>query len=329
MWPAVAAQQGRPVHKALQASREALCAVAQEAAVVVVPLLDFLVAPAGKGASLVAVVEAAAPAGSRQRELVAVAWAEPAAVVWFGFIHGGDMENVIPIKAEQYVPPSLEFSGSVSIAPLKDKHKGQVCYIIGKGPSLQHLKAHHFGPGPVLVLNESIRYVQTLGLPNQIYSMQKDGCMTEDPHNIPRPCGTCAEHNWQRKPVTNPFPGIAVLFSQHLSSWCLHGRPNRYVFTDAELGFEGFPMTMSTLEAIPLARHFGAASLVMMCFDSIVNGDLGTLAAVDDHQFAMDYEGHEITADIEELHRNLQWVKPYVLQALSRVPHSFFTPRGD
>lgn len=235
--------------------------------------------------------------------------------------------NVIPIQAEQYVPPSLERSGSVSIAPLKNKHWNEVCYIIGKGTSLANLRAHHFGPGPVLVLNESIRYVQTLGLPNQVYSMQKDGCMTEDPHNIPRPCGSCEAHGWKRSPVFDPFPGIAVIFAQHLSSWCLHGRPNRYVFTDAELGYEGFPMTMSILEAIPLARHMGAAHLVMMCFDSMTHGDLETLECTDDHQFAVDYKGSSVYANVEEMHHNLKWVRPHVLNALKGIPHSYFTPK--
>jgi len=241
----------------------------------------------------------------------------------------------IPIKVveepppSEYIPPSLEQSRSVSIAPLKDRHKGDTCYIIGKGPSLVNLRAWHFGKGPVIVLNESIRMVQNMGLPNQIYSMQKDGCMTEDPHNIPRPCGTCEANGWQRAPVTNPHPGIAVLFSQHLSSWCLHGRPNRFVFTDEELGFKGYPMTMSILEAIPLAMHFGCQSIVMMCCDSLVNGDLGTVAAIDDHHFAYEYEGADISADIEELHRNLEWVKPWVKHSLKYIPHAYFSPTKD
>ncbi len=125
-----------------------------------------------------------------------------------------------------YQPPTLEESGSVSIAPLKRKHAGTCAYIIGKGPSLMHLRAQDIGPGPVIVLNEAVAIVQQLGLPNPVYSMQKDGCMTEDPFTIPRPCGTCAPLGWQRAPVINPLPGIAVVFSQHLSSWCLHGRLN-------------------------------------------------------------------------------------------------------
>ena len=238
-------------------------------------------------------------------------------------------EKVIPIKSSEYVPPSLERSGSQSIAPLKDRHKGQTCYIVGKGPSLANLKAWHFGAGPVIAINETIRYVQALGLPNQIYSMQKDGCMTSDPHNIPRPCSTCHEHEtpWQRAPVTNPAPGIAVLFSQHLSSWCLHGRPNRFVFTDEEMGYKGFPMTMSVLEAIPMALHFGCQAIVMMCFDSITHGDLSTLNPISEKHYSIDYQAGDIGADVQEMRYNLEWVRPHVVASLEYIPHSWFTPR--
>ncbi len=52
--------------------------------------------------------------------------------------------KVIRIKPEgppvsEYIPPTLEQSRSMSIAPLKDRHKGETCYIIGKGPSLGRL----------------------------------------------------------------------------------------------------------------------------------------------------------------------------------------------
>ena len=236
-------------------------------------------------------------------------------------VHG----NVIPITGH-YVPPSLERSGSVSIAPLKNRHPGQTCYIVGKGPSLERLRAHHFGPGPVLVINETIRLIQTMGLPNQVYSMQKDGCMTADPHNQPRPCSTCQAHGWKRPPVTDPYPGIAVLFSQHFSSWCLHGRPNRFVFTDAELGYAGYPGTMSTLEAIHLALHLGAAHVVMMCFDSLVTGNTDTLVYMDGERATLNYAEADIAADLDEMRYNLEWLKPRARAALAHIPHSFFTP---
>lgn len=231
-------------------------------------------------------------------------------------------------QLSEYVPPSLERTGSQSIAPLKDRHRGEVCYVVGKGPSVVDLKAHHFGPGPVLVINETIRHVQELGLPNQIYSMQKDGCVTSDPDTIPRPCDTCEQHGWKRAPVVDPYPGVAVLFSQHLSSWCLHGRKNRYVFTDAELGFEGYPMTMSVLETVPLAKHFGCQSIVMMCFDSLVNGNTDTMECIDGGAYARNYEGSRITVDVPMMQRNVEWVRPRILFMLRDIPHSFFIPNG-
>ncbi len=219
----------------------------------------------------------------------------------------------------QYMPPSFEQSQSVSIAPLKDKHPGSTAYIIGKGPSLQHLKYSDIGPGPVLALNEAIATVQVLGLPNQIYALQKDGCVTEDQDHIPRPCGSCAPLGWQRFPVINPYPGITTIFSQYLSSWCLHGRPNRYVFTDAELGYGDYPHTMSVLEAIPFAKHLGAAAIVMVCFDHLVTGDDGYDPA---HCFG--------EAALARARDNLAWVKPRALAALNAFgPHSFFTPGPD
>ncbi len=212
-----------------------------------------------------------------------------------------------------YVPPTLEQSGSVSIAPLRYRHDGATCYIVGRGASLAHLRAHQFGPGFVIVINDAIASVQAFGLPNQIYSMQKEGCVTEDPDNIPRPCSTCSEHNYQRYPIIDPPPGIAVIFSQHFGSWCLHGRRNRFVFTDAELGYPGLPNTMSALEAVPLALYMGAVHIVMMCFDHVVNGDS---AYIDDYPAELR----------EKVSYNLDWLKPRLLKALADVPHSFFIP---
>jgi hypothetical protein len=214
-----------------------------------------------------------------------------------------------------YCPPTLEESGSVSIAGLKDKHAGQMAYVVGKGPSLHHLRAEDFGPGPVIVLNEAIATVQVLGLPNVIYAMQKDGCVTADQDTIPRPCGTCEAFGWQRPPVINPFPGINVVFSQYLSSWCLHGRNRRYVFTDAELGYPDAPFTMSVLEAIPFAQHLGASAITMVCCDHLVTGDSG---------YAVD-AGSD--AALQRAQSNLEWVKPRVLAALKAFgPHAFYVP---
>ncbi len=216
-----------------------------------------------------------------------------------------------------YTPPTLAESGSVSISKLKGKHAGSCAYVVGKGPSLMHLRAQDIGPGPVIVLNEAISIVQQLGLPNPIYSMQKDGCMTEDPFTIPRPCGTCEQFGWKRAPLIDPLPGIAVVFAQHLSSWCLHDRPNRYVFTDEELGYGQNPLTMSVLESIPFAAHLGATSIVMVSFDHLTH---------DETNYAEPFAEGSTDAIAQ---RSLATVKPQVLASLRAFgPHSFFTPQN-
>ncbi len=213
--------------------------------------------------------------------------------------------------AMRYIPPSFEQSASMSIAALKDKHPGSTAYIIGKGPSLAHLRPSDIGPGPVLTLNQAISVVQVLGLPNQLYSLQKDGCETADPDTIPRPCDSCHLHGWHRDPVIDPYPGIAAIFSQYLSSWCLHGRPNRFVFTDEELGYPDQPFTMSVLEAIAFARHLGAAAIVMVCCDHLTTGA----------------GGYGLACDPPCNDDHLAWVKPRVLAALRAFgPHAFYTP---
>lgn len=216
-----------------------------------------------------------------------------------------------------YTPPTLEESGSASIAKLKGKHAGTCAYIVGKGPSLMHVRAHDIGPGPVIVLNEAITIMQQLGLPNQLYSMQKDGCATEDQDTIPRPCGSCEPLGWKRDPVIDPMPGIAVVFSQHLSSWCLHGRPNRFVFTDEELGYGHNPLTMSVLESIPFAAHLGATSIVMVAFDHLTHGETN---------YADPFAEGSTDAKAQS---SLVAVKPQVLESLRKFgPHSFFTPHN-
>lgn len=212
-----------------------------------------------------------------------------------------------------YVPPTLEHSGSTGIAVLKDRHKGETAWIVGKGPSLAHLRASDIGPGPVITINQAIEVIQNFGLPQHVYAMQKDGCDERDENNC-RPCGSCAVRGWKRDPIIDPYPGIATVFSQHLSSWCLHGRPNRYVFTDRELGYDD-PLTMSVLEAIAFAKHLGAARIVMACFDSLTVGDLATAG-----------DETRTPEAIAILRTNLQATVPRVLDALADIEHRFLTP---
>lgn len=212
-----------------------------------------------------------------------------------------------------YIPPTLEESGSQGIAVLRDRHRGETAYLIGKGPSLANLCADMIGPGPVITLNQAVLVVQTLGLPNRVYAMQLDGMETEDPDTIPRPCDTCHLVGWKRPPVVDPYPGIATVFLRHFSSWCLHGRPNRYVI-DKE--FYPEPSTPSVLQAIGLARWMGAGSIVMVAFDHLATGDAGYFD-----------EAAYPPETIARMRRNLELTRPFALDALDRFgPYSFMQP---
>lgn len=212
------------------------------------------------------------------------------------------------------LPPSLEQTGSVSIAALKDRHVGETAYLVGKGASLHQLTARDIGPGFVLCLSESILHVESFNLSNPLYVMQKDGCVTGS-ETIPRPCETCAPLGWRRFPVVDPSSAVTTIFEQHLSSWCLHGRANRYVYNGMEDCGSPDPHTMSVLEAIPLAKLMGARAIVMLCFDSLVTGSLAYAYPTGDAE----------ATQIAETH--LMNVRPVVLAALQAFgPHSFYCP---
>ena len=61
------------------------------------------------------------------------------------------------------------------LSELEQKYKGETCYIIGKGPSVQYLDESYFPTnGPVIPINETYEKVESLNIPNPVYSLQKD-----------------------------------------------------------------------------------------------------------------------------------------------------------
>ncbi len=65
-----------------------------------------------------------------------------------------------------------------NIDSLKDLYPGGTLHVIGSGPSLAQLSPDQVGEGPVVAINYAIRTVETMGLPNPVYSMQKDQAFT-------------------------------------------------------------------------------------------------------------------------------------------------------
>ncbi len=128
-------------------------------------------------------------------------------------------------------------------------HQGTIACIIGKGVSLDFIKARFFSDpsSPIICINESIHQIEKLGLPNELYVTQLDSTLLE----------TCRP----TKPDTKMFvgPQCANLYLQGVI---------KYVVDPASFGLnEG---CISAQYAVMLARHMGCLSIEMYCFDGCV-----------------------------------------------------------
>jgi len=142
-------------------------------------------------------------------------------------------------------------------------------YIVGRGPSLEFLKKEHFQEGVVIALNRAIVKVNSLDLPNKVYSMQKDGEWEAMKYHktCERDCRKCS---LPRHPVD---PGDAPMLVNFQSLHCFPEK-NRIVFSESRHSdLFGDTRNPSALVAIRLAKWMGAKEIVMVCCDSIV-GDL-------------------------------------------------------
>jgi hypothetical protein len=179
--------------------------------------------------------------------------------------------------------------------------EGKSVYILGKGPSLQFLKASDFGEGTIIALNESILVVQEFGLTNPLFSFQKDGCG----HRFP-------EHECC-PPAVYPKPEIALILQKGRSEWCLPKHQNRLLVTVEELGFVS-QITMSILMVIEMARQAKAGKIFFMCCDSMV-GDTRT------------YDVTSKTAAICRRAGYYNYVKPLIYKVLQETPYEIVVPQ--
>ena len=115
---------------------------------------------------------------------------------------------------------------------LKNKHKGQNAWIIGKGPSLEFLKKTDIGAGVVITINSAIKTIYDLDLNNKdVYSMQKDGGQKKKyaGHYVLCPdceysgagCADCSPNMIELKPETG------LLLHDCESKFCWPDHPNR------------------------------------------------------------------------------------------------------
>lgn len=156
----------------------------------------------------------------------------------------------------------IRFPGSLRWSPrytttnrfndLKEIFKDQRCYIIGKGPSLDHLGVRHFPntKAPIIAINEAIFKVESLELSNPIYALQQDAKLRS----------TC-------------LPKRAPIFISMKAANYYAGYERVYIFQNTELGLH--PNALSVSAAICLAKRLGSIEFELICFDACVNQRLG------------------------------------------------------
>lgn len=167
-----------------------------------------------------------------------------------------------PITTESgsFVVPDV-VTNLPGIQNLQNKYAGQTCYIIGRGPSLLNLKKEHFGPGPVIAINESIINISGLALDNDIYSQWRNGDIPADTRQYLKPGDTLLV-------CENPVPKYVSTVDQFINYKSL------YSF-ECSRDFGLNPANVfSHRAALEIAvRIFGCSKIINMGFDSYKNDD--------------------------------------------------------
>lgn len=140
--------------------------------------------------------------------------------------------------------------------------------IVGRGPSLLTLTVKDFPPGPVITLNLAAHAVRELDLPNELYLMQKDGCI---PHasRVPVPLG-CICPNPAR--MVEPRMPETVILSAAESPACFPDYPMRMV-VDVTRRYRIPWNTMSLPVAVRIAHTMGGTRIRMLAMDAYTKGD--------------------------------------------------------
>lgn len=194
---------------------------------------------------------------------------------------------------------------------LKDKHKGQTAWIIGKGASLQYLKKEDIGEGPVITINQAIVAVEKLDLPNVVYSMQKNGG-NKRVYSADNLCPDC-KHSGSCGDVCGSMvrpKSAPLLLHEHESKYCFPDYAKRHIFDWQNLGLPGNRCSM--VLAVTIAKNvMGCSRFCFVSFDAHANGDnnsyipgTGIIKKGSEYNIQID----EIKPFIEGL--DCQWITP-------------------
>lgn len=146
---------------------------------------------------------------------------------------------------------------NLNIDLLEPIFDGKTVNIVGKGPSLDNLKAEHFPDPdePIIGINEAVFQVAKLGLPNPIYGIQQDARLK----------GTCKAE------------GVPLFVSVKASNF-YQNEPDVYVFDSRRYKL---PLNaLSVTAAIKITLNLKAASYRLVCFDACVNNNFDYAAVI-------------------------------------------------
>lgn len=173
--------------------------------------------------------------------------------------HDTDTEAYLDGQYER-LPNQLKWKNKIPnlINNFSNIYKDSLCYLIGKGPSLDYISPKVFTDtsAPIICINESIHVIEKLNLPNDLYVTQLD-------HELVEACKPS-------KITTKMFfgPMCANLYQQGVI---------KFLIDPLQLGLYN---CISAEYAIMIARHMGCNRLELVSFDSCVNKNLNYAATI-------------------------------------------------
>lgn len=192
--------------------------------------------------------------------------------------------------------------------------KKDLCYIVGKGASLQYLSGRNFEEHcNIIALNESIVQVEKI-IQNDpfefqcanVFSMQKDGASPYHRNEC-----QCAIHGHQVCPhaMVRPHHHSILLVHELESSDCMLDVQPRYTFNNEDYKLQWY--SPSILSAINIARQLGAIKIVLLCFDSFTHNEHLTFNPAKDEMITTS----NYTCQHDEMKK-----------LLADIPHQFIKP---
>jgi len=159
--------------------------------------------------------------------------------------------DILVIRGEGGDHSSTHYKKYKKVWSLKRDHKleelrelfdKKLIYLIGKGKSLDSIKAFSFNT-PIICLNESIIAIERLKLSNPVFLLQHDNIL---------------------KTIKTKYPVICSEQVRHLY-------PDPYVYQPERWNL--LQNEQSAVYAIRIAAHLGAKCVVLKAFDMIKSGD--------------------------------------------------------